>query len=534
MGKSGRRWDGGEGILLPAKVGMQRRNLTLLLLAALCGGLIAWVAWPATADPLPPTVVPIEVAPSPVTSRPLPTVEQDPQQPPLPAGAPRVVVAVQALATYLPPPAPRVVVTEAGSTVPLPVTIVAGVGANSFVESVRPGLALVAIELGGGARLLRQVAVEAREVVAVGLGPRRMVRGTIQDARQQPLAGAQVSLGELDASGAVRAVTTNAEGHFELDTQAGVGVPLVVQAEGHAAQWRVLHVVEVGENSVVVGLPDEGLVEVQLACEALQIDAARVFVTPGSVVATELAQWPFFLQVLSRGAAVDDKGRAVLRGLPRTGTIGLVVLHPGAVLGGPFEVKLAGPRTPVIVPLSLQALSPARIVDEQGQPIAGATVLLRSARGSVPAGASLRLLPPLLDAVGCTVAFGADDGTFAIAGAARPDAVLSVRAPGHGGRDLPFTPALLTAPIVLPQWRSGEPSLHLLPPRAAARWRSEWNLSGGLQLVHEADAGPTVALPHAGRFEVIVTTFVGEAQRGTQTLVVDATGPVDVLAPKLD
>jgi len=66
------------------------------------------------------------------------------------------------------------------------------------------------------------------------------------------------------------------------------------------------------------------------------------------------------------------------------------------------------------------------------------------------------------------------------------------------------------------------------------RWASEWNLSGGLKLVHEADSEPLIAVPHAGRFEVTVTTYVGATARGSRTQVVGVTGVVAVQAPKID
>lgn len=393
---------------------------------------------------------------------------------------------------------------------------------------------LASIGLGGGAFVLRQVALDAAGPTRLLLGPRRLVHGTVVDARQQPVAGAQVSLGEYEASGAVRAVATDAEGHFELDTFAGDGVPLVVEADGHASQWRSLQVLELGENVRVVPLPEGGALEVQLAGEARAVESARVFVVPLAALATEWVQFPFFLQVLGRGVAVQANGRATLRGLPRTGSIGVVVQHPGLPLSAPVEVRRATQRAPLLVPLRLQQLQAARLVDAAGAPVAAALALLRPGGRAMPASGSLRMLPPGLDALGCTLAYGAVDGTLALAGS-DAGSVLSLRAPGYAGRDLPVTAALLAEPIVLPVWRGGEPALRLLPPRAGVRWQSEWNLSGGLQLTHEAGASPTVALPHPGRFEVQVTTFVGSERKATVTLpALDATGPIDVQAPPLD
>lgn len=518
---------------------MQRRNLTLLLVATACVVTVGWLAWPGGGDPepAPPPAIPAPVpnpAPEPAPA-PGPHGSGPAQGPPLPAGAPRVVVAVRELWPYVAPRPARVQAFLAGASEELPVQLLAGTDASPFGEGARTGLVLASIGLGGGAFVLRQVAVDSAGPARLELGPRRMVYGTLVDARQQAVAGARVSLGEFDANGAAREVVSDGEGHFEIDTFAGEGVPFVVQSDGHAAQWRALQVLAQGENRLVVPLPDHGELEVQLAGEARQIEAARVYLVPLATLATEWVQYPFFLQVLGRGAAVEGNGRATLRGLPRTGSIGVVVQHPGLTLVAPVEVKLGGPRTRVLVPLRLQSLQNGRLVDAAGEPVAGAVALLRSGGRAAPASGSLRLLPPGLDALGCTLAYGGSDGVLPLAAAAEPGSVLSLRAPGHAGRDLPFPAALLAEPIVLPVYAGGEPALRLLPPRAGVRWQSEWNLSGGLQLTHEAGVSPTVALPNPGRFEVQVTTFVGSERKATVTLpAVDATGPIDVQAPPPD
>ena len=518
---------------------MQRRNLTLLLVATACVVTVGWLAWPVGGDPepAPPPAIPV---PEP-TRGPEPAPAPGPHgsgpahRPPLPADAPRVVVAVRELWPYVAPRPPRVQAFLAGASEELPVQLLAGTDASPFGEGARTGLVLASIDLGGGAFVLRQVAVEATAPTRLVLGPRRLVRGTVVDARQQPIAGAQVSLGEYDVSGGVRAVTTDAEGHFELDTWAGEGAPLVVEADGHASQWRSVQVLEQGENLRVVPLPDGVELTVQLAGEAREVEAARVFVVPLAALATEWVQFPFFLQLLGRGTAVQANGRATLRGLPRTGSIGVVVQHPGLPLAAPVEVRPGALRAPLLVPLRLQPLATGRLVDTNGEPIAAAMALLRPGGRAMPASSSLRMLPPGLDALGCTLAYGAADGTLALAATVEPGSVLSLRAPGHAGRDLPFTAALLGEPIVLPVYAGGEPALHLLPPRAGVRWQSEWNLSGGLQLIHEAGASPTVALPNPGRFEVQLSTFVGSERKATVTLpAVDATGPIDIQAPPLD
>lgn len=528
---------------------MQRRNPTLLLLVLLLAGGAGWVWWDSGTE-LP--VLPTPTLPedsqhgakpdaqpdlSPDGHVPLP-VAQDPPQPPLAADAPRVVVVVRELEAFVPTSPPRVLALDPVSREPLLVTVLAGVGADPFEDGARAGVALAAVQWGAG-RLLRQVSLEAKGTAEVPIGPRAMVRGTIVDANGRPIPGARVSLGEVLAEGELRTAETGAEGHFELDTPAGAGVPVVVQEPQHASQWRAVTVLAQGDNVVDMVLPEAGTLDVQLACEAHEIEAARVFVVSSGVVASEVAQYPFFLQVLSHGFPVDAQGRASVSGLPRVGTIGLVVRHPGAAQQAPREVKLAGARSSAIVPLSVAPLVKGRIIDERGLPVPGAVMQLHVGPPSSTGNRTQRLLPPGLSAIGATYSLGDALGVFSLGsgssgGVAPSGQVLSVRAPGHVGREIPFGEGVLAEPIELAAWGEGEPSLRLLPPRAGVRWGSEWSLSGGLKLVHEADAAPTIAVPRAGRFEVTVTTFVGAIELGTKTQILAVTGVVAVPSPKID
>lgn len=504
---------------------MQRRNQTLLLCAfALLGG-AGWLLWPPSE--LPPPVAPGLVPAAPAA----PAAARDPAVA-VPAAELRVRVTVRELRAYVPPP-PPVPFAGAPGEVLEPGIVLAGSGANPFVPAPRAGLALVGGP-GQRPRWLRLAAVAPDQPPSVHLGPRTMVRGRVRDARGGPLGGVSVSLGELDDEGGRRCATTDADGAFELDTPAGDAVPLLLEAAGSALQWRALRVVGNQPNQVDVQLPDGGQLEVQLAAPAPDVEAARVYVVPGAAVASELAQFPFFLQALSRGTPADAAGRATVAGLPRAGEVGVVVVHPGAPIGAPVPVRLLGARTVATVPLRPLPLRPLRVVDDAGEPVAFAVALWRQRGAPVPASASLRLLPPLLDAAGAIVAHGDDQGGLHLAPPAPlPGTVLSLRAPGHAGVDLELAQELPEA-AVLPRWRGGgEPALRLLPPRPGVRWASEWNLAGGLVLEHAADEAPAVALPRAGRYEVELETSAGGRVVGRKVLAtVDATGPVEVAAPR--
>jgi len=52
--------------------------------------------------------------------------------------------------------------------------------------------------------------------------------------------------------------------------------------------------------------------------------------------------------------------------------------------------------------------------------------------------------------------------------------------------------------------------------------------------VHDADQPCVVALPRAGRFDFVITTFVGDEKQDSRTFAgIDATGPVELQAPQL-
>lgn len=493
----------------------------LLCCAGALGGFAAWSYWPGSADPPPgppsgdPPAVPVLQDPG-------------PPAPPLPTDAPRVVVEVRELQPFVAPPGPQITARAPGAATVLPVEVLAGVGGNPFVAA-GAGVSLVAVDLGAGNRLLRQVAIDGPADFELSLGPRTVVRGLVCGQDRRPIAGAHVSLGELQGPNEHRQATTDADGRFELDVPAGDGVPLSASAPGFAPQWRPIVVSPRGVNPVELVLPPAGELRVQLACEARELDLARVYVVPLGAVTTELAHYPFFLQVLSRGQPCDAEGRATVPALPRHGSLGLVVLHPGAPITAPHEVRLAGATTNALVPLRPTVPQPIRVVDEHGEAVADVVAMLRHGGCAPGRGSSMRLQPPLLDAVGCSLAFGGPDGAASLAEPLAPGSVLGVRAPGCAGVDLPWSAGSHGEPLVLPRWRGGDASLRLLPPRPGVRWRSEWNLAGGLSLAHEAGEVATVALPRAGAFEVQVREFVGAEVRSTRHYRrLDATGPVDI------
>ncbi|MCA8976035.1 MAG: carboxypeptidase regulatory-like domain-containing protein [Planctomycetes bacterium] len=454
----------------------------------------------------------------------------------LAADAPRVVLAVTSREVYLPPLASRVTASEVGRQTPLPTTMLAGTGTNPWprTEDVdKDGVVLVAIEIDGG-RIVRRVAVEAAAPAAITIGPVLVVRGSVRDNRRQPIAGARVWFGAIDAEGNPVEAVTAADGTFESSARASAGVPLVVRAAGYASTWRVATVDNDTSLEFDSTLLAGGTLDVQLAGQADEIEAGRVFVAPSASRATELASYPFFLQSVFGGVPIDAGGRARVTDLPKRGGLHVVVVHPNVLIASHKEVTLDGEHTPCVVPVEFLSGWSGSVMNDAGEAVSGASLLLRPRGRAVVAGSGLRLQPPLLQAIGCAFTRSDGDGSFMLAASVEPGTVLSVRAPGHAGRDVPFggQPA---EPILLPVWQGGELELQLQPPAAGVAWRAQIDVGEGVDLVCPADRPAVVALPHAGAFDLRVTTWVGAEKRGEREYPgVAATGPVIVPAPQLE
>ncbi len=520
-----RHRDDSDGILLPVRTGMQRSTATFLLFAAVLGGAAA-LLWSTAETDEPP-------APQAPQQRSVEVASNRGQDPPLPpsSSALRVRVEVQSRERYLPPPAARVQAVRAGDGTELPTFLLAGVGAGFDAPSRNAGIAIAMIDF-EGVRLVRQVEV-GEAVTRPIVGSRIVARGRVRNPTQQPIVGARVWLGEQDAEGNPREVRTDDDGAFELDTPSGDGVPFVVRADGGAAMWRVVTVASPGPDLQAIVQPG-GVLEVQLAAPATDIHTARVFVVPRGAVSTELAQFPFFLQALSDGFAVDGNGRASIGDLPTSGEVGIVVRHAQAPGMAPHAATLKGKHTRAIVPLQFAPTTwSARVVDPTGQPIVGVTVWSRQPRQDMGDAGSLRLLPPHLGTIGVCASRTSDDGTFVLGGLANGDAVLSLRAYGCAGRDMAWAELVAGTALVLPPWHGGAAAFRLLPPVAGAAWVAETDLAGGIRADVAADQPWEVSFPHAGRFDVVVTTFVGDMQRGSTSFRdVLATGCVDLRAPR--
>lgn len=449
-------------------------------------------------------------------------------QGPVPSDAPHVRITVTAKEKFVPPPA-RLPLAELANGTPLLADVIAGAGAGFDAQSNRRGVAMLAVDYESG-QLLRQISRVPGQTQPTTIGARVVLRGRILDGAQQPIGGASVWLGERLADGSRREFATDDEGAFEGDVPGGAGVPMVVRADGYASTWRTL-TIGTATTPITERLLPAGKLSVQLAARADGLEAVRVFVTPKAPVSTGLSQWPFFLQCLSGGYAVDERGQATIDDLPQHGTVGVVVSHPFAESGAAVVAKLAEAPARATVPITFSGgRQMGVVVGPDGLGIA-ASLWLRAPNQRLQGSVSSRLLPPHIDLRGVCSAQAASDGRFEIGLLEDANPVLSVRAPGFAGRDLD-PQRFRNAEIVLPQWLPGDAALRIQPPVAGKVWRVSINLGEGLEENCKADQPFVVALPHAGIFDLEMVVDVGGKpvnQRLAKDLMI--TGPTDVETP---
>ncbi|MCA8949575.1 MAG: carboxypeptidase regulatory-like domain-containing protein [Planctomycetes bacterium] len=507
---------------------MQRSNL--FLLAAVAAGIAVMTVWRLTAEEFPPPLP----GPEPVEGIDTNHIgsETPPPSPP-PFAGPRVVVAVQPRERFVAPPTPRVQAVQLPNREPLPTRLLAGTGSSPWDEDARAGTALVAVATDGG-ELVRQVAVEAGETTELELRGLLAVTGRVRDVAGSPIAGARVWLGALDTDGRNVHLETDADGAFEAGVRSGGGVPLLAWAPGYAATGRTVQVEVDDRREFEITLEPGATLAVQIAGSATEPEIGEVLVAPTANRTAAVLRYPFFLQGLVGGAALDERGHAELTFLPAEGELALTVLHPLVAIGAHREARL-GKRDPCTVPLRFAPAWSGVLHDDSGVPIAGAEVLLRPEGRAVHTGGGLLLLPPPLAATGCYFAATAAGGGFTCA-LPRAGDVLALRARGHGGRDLKIGSEPPSAEeLWLPVWHGGEPVLRLAPPTPGAGWRAEFDLGGGTVIECEPGAIAVAALPYFGAFDVTVTTFAGDEQRGERRYErVVATGPIDLQPPPLE
>lgn len=218
-------------------------------------------------------------------------------------------------------------------------------------------------------------------VVDVVVAGAASIRGRVVDEDQLPIAGARVWAGLLDARGEPVEVEVGEDGRFEFPSvPAGPGVPLMARADGRASRFRLVRPEWPALDGVELVLDPARRVDVVYQSRAEALDRGRVLLVPRDAdVATR--HYPFFLAAFpSHATWLRADGTATIDDLPRVGAFGVGVAHPD-VMPGPRVLIPSGARGSVRV-----LVSPApdeiswlrgRVVDPDGEPIAGAELRLR-------------------------------------------------------------------------------------------------------------------------------------------------------------
>lgn len=360
-----------------------------------------------------------------------------------------------------------IAVTHNGQPLTCEAVVVAGAGGAFVPPTERRGAALVRVRF-DGREFHRRVARGEDGALAVDLGPERPVRGRVVDDMARPIAGASVWVGGKPDE----AVATDADGRFEAPAPAGVGVPVVVRAEGKAHKHAFAQVGLVGGAELSFVLLESLPVLVQAAGTVDALRDAEVAIVPIGVTSTELQTYPFFAQGMWSDTALDGEGRTTLRGLPRGCVVGLLLLGPGVCRAAPVEVALLGDQP---VRASLAAPERARVtvelVDERLEPLRGCESRCEPQdRAPVDAATGPFLLPEWLPPRGGSV-FVRGEGPRSLA-IAQPDKPIRIVASDGVvvAETAPFLPGATPVRLVLPQRPVGKPSIVVPPPKPGVAW----------------------------------------------------------------
>lgn len=448
---------------------MRRRSTTLLIAMFALGGSYFGAMWWVSRDPAPP------VMPMPVEEQASgPLAAEPPGNRPLLAYGPRVWVEIEQVGSYLPSTAANIRVHRGSAEVTAKISVVGGAGMSWPEADRRDGEALVRIEEGARTMFRRIMIAGADGSGELQIGITALLRGSVVDQLNKPVAGARVWCGgELDNE-----ILTDEKGCFAAEVASGDGVPVVVRAVGKAWSYQLVSVPPAGSEVGFVLAADCEL-HVQLVGSELTLPSAFVRISAvGASFTTELLQYPFFAQQLfagqanKDGPAVDGQGHAVIRGLPRGSTIGVSAGGPCLPVTAPQQVELLRASTEVALSVAHGAACRGSVVDEHGDPLAGAFVWCWP-QDKVPkrSSADRWLQPREVDAVAVSCVVTGADGAFDLL---VEDAELCVLTIEH--RDF----ARLVRPLArdvriglrcpLPGGAATPPRMHVPPPIAGKAW----------------------------------------------------------------
>ncbi len=406
---------------------MRRGSTTLLIgLFALVSAYLVAFLWLSrdTAPPIWPETPPADPASEPIDELPPPLPRQGDQV----DYGPRVWIEIVQTGRYEASAGALVRVRRGENDLPgAAATVIGGVGQDWPVADPRPGQALVRVVAPDGI-YHRQVHVQpAERPTEVVLGAVTTLRGTVLDAAQKPVVAARVWTGGAPED----EVRTDDKGEFAVEVPAGSGVPVVVRADGKAWACKFVDVPPLGGATSLV-LAAETVLTVQLMGNDQALPDARVAVVPvGDSFTTEQLQYPFFAQGLLADFVADARGRVVIAGLPRGGSMGVSVGGAGVVATTPQRVELL--RATASTALATGPGVPCRgtVVDHDGKPLAGAFVWCWSTeRVPEPRHDGRWLLSRAADVVGASFVTTGEDGTFDMLVPDTATCVLSVSSEG--------------------------------------------------------------------------------------------------------
>lgn len=442
-----------------------------------------------------------------------------------------VVVDVLPRARLRPGPRPCAVFVGDQSAPQARATWLAGSAAGPGAGDVRAGdQQLLAVEL-GSTTTYRWLTVRDPDALAVHLLGDVEVQGQVCDVDGRPLAGASLWVSGVEAK-------SGEDGSFAVVARGGEGLVAVARADGMVSQ--AIGVAAAGARGLRFVMQPAGELRARVLGPLPKQQPARVLVAPASPAQTsDQAQYPFFLQALTGGVAVDARGIALLRDLPIGMSVQVGVTHPQLLASACPVVEVRARTIDLGVPVGLVESLHGRVLDGEGRACASAMVAAWPdvlGDDSPRPAAGVQAVPPAAWRADLACARVAADGSFSL-----PRAALVLRvcaaAPARAAADLVVKPeaaaelALLLPPAVAAQQA---PRLQLCAPQAG-RYRVELRENGRpsrLPVAWTGDVPFSLPLRTAALADVLVRVSRGGESREQIYRAVAVADAVDLQLPK--
>ncbi|MHC5063514.1 MAG: carboxypeptidase-like regulatory domain-containing protein [Planctomycetota bacterium] len=408
-------------------------------------------------------------------------------------------------------------------------------GAWSVPGAAGPGPQLLCLTLPAGNSIYR-----VHELPAPG-GPSSqlelsgpvVLRGRVLDQNGAALIQARVWAGRSDAAGRLLWTDCDEDGSFELALDhGGAGIPIVAQAKGYASRYRVIPSQAAAKTLLDFNLEAAVRLEVQLAAILDDPLAGRLFLRPAAGE-TRLRDYPFFLHGLESGLALDDKARCRIEDLPGGVEVELVLSHAQAILPAPEKIRLTGRPKRYILQAPAAALIRGRVLDDEGDSVAGASLRCLQGRALISKRLANALLPAGALWPSGSLAFSGPEGDFALAYLATSpvDLLVQVRAAEHWGLEMQLTSTAgnLQRDFELPRTSEsdGEPSIRFFHDAESAQVIRP---AGGAWRVWPAGEGFEQKLREPAIVDVLLRNESRQGGSAGEVLFpgLRVTGPVDL------